>query len=120
MALQITKLMTSRGQSFSNSYARIEAQVSENGTKIEVNVNYYLSKIKYQENASNNSFIIDGVPRFEIFNYDRAIDGADILTIAHNKFKELLISQVNTPGGDNKPNSFYQEFNDVDIAIIDL
>src|SRR3990167_10104390 len=114
MALQIIKSLQSGGQPFLNTYGRIEAEIVSPGDKIRMTVDYYYSKEKYEADESNQ-FSIDGVPRSAEFAYDRIVDGVDILMFAHTKFKELLVSQVNVPGGDDRPNPFYQEFNIEDI-----
>ena len=120
MGLQIIKSLQSGGQPFSNAYGRIEAEIVSPGDKIRMTIDYYYSKEKYEVDDMANQFAIDGIPRHGEFAYDRAVDGTDILMLAHTKFKELLVSQVNVPGGDDRPNPFYQEFNIEDIAIVDL
>ena len=120
MALQFTKSMLCGGQPFTNAYSRLEAEVIPPGDKVRMSAVYYLSKTKYQEGEDTNCFLIDGVLPFAEFDYNREEDGSDILMFAHNQFKALLVSRTNTPGGDDKPNPFVQEFDEGDISIVDL
>lgn len=119
MALQITKSFTSGGQPFTNAYGRMEAKITLPWTKVEVEVRYYLSKAKFVENETNQ-FSVDGLINHGTFDYNSLTDTHDILLFAHNKFKDLLAAQVNTPWGENRPNPFYQELLATDIAIVDL
>jgi hypothetical protein len=89
MAVQISEntFNLRNGLSFDSVYIRIIATINENGDKINIRTNSYLSKDKYN-NGNRISLPINFTRNIE---YNREQDGADILQIAHNTIKQDLI-----------------------------
>jgi len=89
MALNIQgNLETKNGLTLTNSYARVVPQLEKNGTSIYVNTEYFPTEEAYSNGAYPlpvNFKLIDCQ-----FDYDRNVDGSDILMVATNKMKERL------------------------------
>jgi hypothetical protein len=86
MALQIqTPLNTSIGVILPTSYARISVTDNFIGNTIVSSTQFYSSKEAYETGADPLTFIVEGkiVPTVLQFDYNRNIEGGDILGIAH-------------------------------------
>lgn len=89
MALQVNEAFTTRnGIVLSSSYIRLEVKECYCGKMAEVRYAYF---------ADKQAFLAGFTPitKEELiqFHYDRAEDGSDLLTLAHNK----LIEKLTTP-----------------------
>lgn len=90
MALVIKKqLSIIGGIQTSLLYVRLFIVMNFNGRKITVNTQTYVSKSAYNENGPN-VILVNGIPESISFDYDRAVDGTDLLLVSHQKLKEYL------------------------------
>lgn len=91
MGLLITKNVTLLDEvNTSRLYIRLEAKVEYGGSKISVQSRNYLSKNSFTMDNYNNSIKIKELPSILVFDYNRNVDGADILEFAHEKFKQWI------------------------------
>jgi len=93
MALLIERNTTILGNiDLSELYIRFRLEYNINGNQFELFNETYPSRIAYDTNA--NGIEVDGIPKNTVFTYDRAVDGNDLLTAAHNKLKGYLSTDV--------------------------
>ena len=92
MALNITsQVITSEGIQVPTSYARISVRDDKNGDQLVVGISFYATEAAWA--AGSNSFSIknpsepqSGLPfqEWSATPYNRATDGTDILSLAHD------------------------------------
>jgi hypothetical protein len=88
MALNITgNIQISGGITISSAYARLTADINQDGDRLRTMVNYYVSKDAYT-NGSGEIYLLDSI--LPVYDYNRQADGADLLDVAHNKVKAEL------------------------------
>lgn len=75
-------------------YIRLAYSVNKEGTEVMIQSSKYVSKESYQDNPLLNEISISNLKNDHSFNYDRDIDGSDILLLAHEKFSEILTTDV--------------------------
>jgi hypothetical protein len=129
MAILINKQITILGElTINNIYIRLSYNVDKNGTIVRVNLTPYLSKISYKDN-SENYLNINNLPNLYKINYDRIINGEDILTYVHNNIIEKLTSdeivnilQINENNEEIfVPTIITPKFADIsEISIVDI
>ena len=89
MALLIEKNTTILGNiDVSTLYVRFDLSYKINGSTLEVFTEVFPSQTSYAAGAQG--IPVEGIPFNKVFTYDRAVDGSDLLTAAHNKFKDFL------------------------------
>ena len=94
-------VVTREKSSIENFYGRVTPELYLDGCCLFVKVFFYVSKEAY---SLGGSPILESYKK--MFSYDRAVDGPDILTVAHNKvIEEWTIDQV---------------YNAEDLSIVDL
>ena len=94
MALLITKDVQVLGEfDITEIYIRIHYKVDYNGKEVRVLTRNYTSKAAYVSNIQN-LLPVNGLNDGFIFQYDRAIDGVDILQFVHDKVKEVLSTDI--------------------------
>lgn len=97
MALLVTKSLSAIGGiDLSQIYIRFHIVLDFDGKKISVNTANFISKEAYLENNINNVIQISGIPKYLSFDYDRAVNGNDVLVYVHNKVKEYLSTDILT------------------------
>lgn len=97
MALLVTKSLSAIGGiDLSQIYIRFHIVLDFDGKKISVNTANFISKEAYLENNINNVIQISGIPKYLSFDYDRSVNGNDVLVYVHNKVKEYLSSDILT------------------------
>ena len=95
MALLITKNETILGNiDVTELYVRFSINFNIQGNKIEVVSQTYPSRESYDADVQTNTVLVDGIPYNAAFDYDRAVDGSDLLTATHNKFKTVLTTDT--------------------------
>lgn len=95
MALLIERDTTILGNfDVSTLYVRFGLNYHINGTRMEIFSQVYPSRASYDAGIQENTVQVDGIPFNSIFEYDRALDGSDLLTAAHYKFKSLLSTDI--------------------------
>ena len=95
MALLIEKNMTVLGDiDLSQLYVRLTVQYGPGGASLITAASPFASKVAYDADPVKNAFRVEGIPLQQDFVYDRITDGSDILTFAHNKFKEYLTTDM--------------------------
>lgn len=95
MALLINKKIDLFGSiDVSSLYIRFRLDYVPVGTKIYVHSNTYVSRAAYNDNANSNGVQIDGIPQVLVLDYDRTVDGTDVLIVVHDKFKDFLSTDV--------------------------
>jgi len=90
MALLVTKqLQYSSEIVISGLYIRFEYKVNQNGDKIQIASTVYPDKSTY---LTNPWFVLKniGVNKFLTVDYNREVNGDDVLLFVHNKFIDLL------------------------------
>jgi hypothetical protein len=93
MALNITTpLNTSIGVTIPTSYARIAVSDGQLGTALVSNITIYSTKEAFEAKADPLPVIINGrlMESGMTINYNREIDGADILGVAHTAWIAYL------------------------------
>jgi hypothetical protein len=78
----------------STLYVRMALDYRIEGDKFEIFNQVYPSKTSYDNGLQKNTVKIDGIPFNLLLDYDRAEDGADLLTAAHNKLKDVLSTDI--------------------------
>jgi hypothetical protein len=95
MALLIEKNVTVLGDiDVSSLYVRLTSFYGPGGSPIRVKSQTYSSKESWVNNPLRNYFYVPGIPEELQISYDRALDGSDLLTHVHNKFKSQLSSDI--------------------------
>lgn len=99
MALLIEKNVTVLGDvNISQLYIRFRLDYDVLGNMINVTPNIYTSKIAYEMDLQNNNVIeLSEIPSVITIDYDRTLDGADLLTVVHGKVKTLLSTDIYEP-----------------------
>lgn len=88
MALEITgNIELDGGLSTSTGYARLTADVNDEGNKMRTITRIWTSKTNYDNGVSD---IILKEPLNVVFDYNRQTDGEDLLLVAHNNIKTEL------------------------------
>lgn len=91
MALLIEKELDILGGLTANQlYLRFSYKLDFNGKDVLVNVKKYANKNAYSSENPNEGLDIKGIPNSMFITYDRNVDGLDVLSFIHNKFKEEL------------------------------
>jgi len=94
MALLINRNTNILGNlSIPEIYVRLYIVLNFNGKTLEINSVSYSSKETYL-GGINNGFKVSGIPEYMKFVYDRETDGVDLLTVAHEKFKNYLTTDI--------------------------
>ena len=78
----------------------------------------YASESSRQENPCNH--IANDFPKSMSFDYDRTIDGTDILTVAHQKYHAWLTTTPVNPSLENPESVSGGGFPEQDVSIINL
>ena len=94
MSLIINKqIATPTGFDVSNICVRLEVTHHLCGDKVKVTSKEYASKAAFDNGAQpiENNFVNSNV-----FEYERAADGADVLQFAHEQFKQYIIDTYKT------------------------
>ena len=95
MALLITKNETILGNiDVSELYVRFDIHYNSGGTAVELVSRVYPSRAAYDAGVYDNTVKVQGIISNKEYTYDRAIEGSDLLTVMHNKFKTLLSTDV--------------------------
>jgi hypothetical protein len=95
MALLIQKNVTVLGDiNLSQLYVRLTTFYGPGGSPVNVRSNVFSSKNSYELNQNRNSFFVEGIPAEITVDYNRASNGSDLLTYVHNKFKEVLTTDI--------------------------
>jgi len=95
MALLIEKNVAILGNiDVSTLYVRFDLKYNVNGNQAELVSRVYPSRGSYDNGVYENTIRVNGIPDNQIYDYDRVIDGSDILTAMHTKFKSLLSTDV--------------------------
>jgi hypothetical protein len=88
MALEITgDIQLSNGLSLSSCYGRTKYNMNDSSSNVVILVDYWIDENAY---SSENSSI---QPNFNIlsrYEYNRDVDGVDVLSFTQNKIKEQL------------------------------
>lgn len=93
MSLLVTKDFTTMGGiSLDQLYVRFSFIMNFSGKNVDVNIQNYISRDAYLEQIHQNIIPIIEVPTTLNFDYDRDIDGVDLLTAVHNKVRGYLSS----------------------------
>lgn len=83
MALQFTtQVATESGLVVDNAYGRVAVTDDFDGSKIRASLAVYVSEAKFEEGA--DALMLVDVPRYASQAYDRAVDGVDVLDLAHD------------------------------------
>lgn len=94
MSLSITgtaPIVLQSGVAVSSVYCRTEANLLEDGIRVSAMPEYWASETAFKENKQR---IYPSFPWFQtIYEYDRAVDGVDILDFANEKVKADLEAQ---------------------------
>ena len=91
MALLISgNIQTEIGITINTAYARLIPILNVDGLSISIHIDNFVSKDMYLEAKKLNS----NLPYFFLKEYDRLVDGVDILDISHN----YVISQLQSLG----------------------
>lgn len=92
MALQFqTTINTVQGFEVENAYGRVSVVDNPTGTQIQASVDLFVSETLYLGGAL--PLQTSGLQTFSLEAYDRAVDGVDILDIAHNNLIAGLAAQ---------------------------
>ena len=95
MALLIQKDVNIYGNiGISELYVRFRLDYSVSGNNIMVHSQVYNSRGSYDSDRNSNKISIEGIPAVLAIPYDRSIDGSDLLTVVHNKFKTFLSTDI--------------------------
>ena len=95
MALLINKNLNLFGSlDVSTLYVRFRLDYVPAGTEVYTHADTYVSRVAYDDQAAQNRLNIDGIPQVLVIDYDRAVDGNDVLVVAHNKFKDFLSTDI--------------------------
>lgn len=84
--------------SLDSLYSRLSVKVKPTGDKLDIYVDNYASKNNYQ---SKRLLPDIGLSMYYSIPYDRSVDGADILDIAHDYVKTKLELQFDLVGSPN-------------------
>jgi hypothetical protein len=88
MALQVQgSFELENGLQLTEVYVRTNANLSIQGDRVDAHPTFWIDSQAYIDDKTNIDFYI--LANFS-YVYDRAVDGADILTFANNKVKETL------------------------------
>ena len=92
MALQFqTTINTVQGFEVENAYGRVSVVDNPTGTQVQASVDLFVSETLYLGGAL--PLQTSGLQTFSLEAYDRAVDGVDILDIAHNNLIAGLAAQ---------------------------
>lgn len=93
MALLIERDINIFGDiTISQLYVRLMVHNGPEGSPLIVTPLIYSSKESYDLNPTGNQLTISEFPGIQQFEYNREIDGSDVLGFAHNKLREVLIT----------------------------
>lgn len=88
MALQVKgSIELQNGIKIEEAYVRTEAALSIEGNQVNAYPMFWVDQDAYVENKQSLNFSLNISFSYE---YDREVDGVDILTFANNKVKETL------------------------------
>ena len=91
MALEITgDIQLQGGISIPSCYGRTYFQLAVTGDKVDNIVEFYKDEASY---TSGLGQIFPSIPYNSILQYDRLVDGTDLLTFSNQKIKEQLEAQ---------------------------
>ena len=101
MALNITsQVTTDAGIALSTSYGRVSVKNPENGTELICGLEWYANEAAFTNGSQPlriedpNALIPGGLlPTFFVAPYDRATQGTDTLTLAHDALQSELTSR---------------------------
>jgi hypothetical protein len=94
MALLIQKDVSIMGLNISQFYMRFDYSVDYKGKKVLTNNKVYVSRNAYDNDPINNIVTIPEIKTSLGFEYDRNIDGLDILSFIHEEWKSHLSTDV--------------------------
>ena len=88
MALQVQgSFELDNGITLTSAYARTDASLSLEGNVVYAQPTFWVDENAYNSGLDNIRFRSD---ELWMYPYDRAVDGADILTFANNKVEQTL------------------------------
>lgn len=92
MSLKVEqRLITAEGLTVENAYGRVAVLDAQHGTHLQATVEFYASEEAFLAGAKYIEF--NGLNKMSIEEYNRDVDGSDILNIAHDRLIALLASQ---------------------------
>lgn len=92
MALELTTPITTvQGFQVDNAYGRVSVVDNPQGTQLQSAVEFYVNETLYLGGAF--PLQTSGLDQFSITPYDRAVDGVDILDLAHDNLIAGLAAQ---------------------------
>jgi hypothetical protein len=95
MALLIQKDVSIYGNiGVSELYVRFQLDYNVVGNNVMTHSQVYDSRVSYDADHNSNKISVEGIPNVLSIQYDRAIDGSDLLTAVHNKFKSHLSTDI--------------------------
>lgn len=95
MALQIDKTVKIYGDiDVSSLYVRFKMDYDIQGNEVHTFSKVYPSRQAYDNDPNMQGIEIQGIPYIMAINYDRSVDGTDILTVIHDKYKDFLSTDV--------------------------
>ena len=93
MALLIEKNTTILGNiDLTELYVRFGIEYDIDGKEAAIHPRTYPARASYDDSIESNQILVDGIPLDLRFSYDRGVDGSDLVTSLHNKFKGYLIT----------------------------
>lgn len=117
MGLKINKQVNAMGFQLNQLYCRLHLRYYFTGNKVEVWAQNYASKEAFKENI-NNSFLVDGIRMQYQFDYDRDLDGSDILLFCHEKIKKQLTTDITEEREVTVENSEGKQSKEVKTTVI--
>lgn len=116
MAILIDASVNLQGNiSIDKAYLRLEYKVNQYGNKIQCPIFTYSDKTSYDEDKGStyaqqgiNCLLASRIPRELWFNYDKDVDGTDVLQVSHDKTRDYLVDP--SQGG----------FPPSDVSIVDI
>lgn len=94
MAILINKTINYKGISLNQIYIRLSINLNIGGKNISTKLYTYNKKESYTDNKLSNVLDFDDIPKKIDFNYDREVDGNDILTFVHNNVIKYLSTDI--------------------------
>ena len=75
-------------------YMRFDYKVNVGGKTVLTNILKYASREAYLEDSMRNNLYIPELKDSYGFEYDRELEGDDVLTVIHDKYKEFLSTDI--------------------------
>lgn len=114
MSVQINEPTTTReGVDIVSQFVRLEPTLCLCGTKIAVESSYYASDAAFDAGCSTIK-----TNRKDVFDYDRAVDGPDLLQVSHDKWIERMTTSQGVDKDGNPLPSVHAPENVTQIDLI--